>query len=76
MNNAEDMQERSPELPQTLRKPGMQRCYQCNGRFGLIRRRFALKQFCSKRCLDEYQSGTEHKVSRIKEWTDFLARKR
>jgi hypothetical protein len=27
----------------------VERCYQCNGPFGLIRHRFALKQFCSSR---------------------------
>jgi hypothetical protein len=30
------------------------RCEICNGRFGLIRHRFARKQFCSKRCLERY----------------------
>ena len=34
----------------------MKHCFQCNGRFGLIRYRAALKQFCSKRCLDKYRS--------------------
>jgi hypothetical protein len=53
----------------------MRRCYQCNGRFGLIRRRLALKQFCSKRCLNEYKTNTEVKRSSIKEWAHFLALK-
>ena len=30
------------------------RCDICNGKFGLIRHRFAQKQFCSKRCLNQY----------------------
>ena len=53
----------------------MKRCFQCNGRFGLIRYRHGLKHFCSKKCLNRYKSDTERKISRIKEWTDFLAQK-
>jgi hypothetical protein len=68
-------QEPCPELPQTLSKPGMQRCYQCNGRFGLIRRRFGMKQFCSTRCVQVYKINTERTIHRIKAWMDFLARK-
>jgi hypothetical protein len=39
--------ETNPKL--NKRKP---RCETCNGSFGLIRHRFAHKQFCSNRCLD------------------------
>ena len=39
--------------------PGAKRCYLCNGPFGLIRHRFALKQFCSKQCLDQYKGKIE-----------------
>ena len=41
---------------ETSRKPIKRtpRCETCNGKFGLIRHRFAHKQFCSKRCLDRY----------------------
>ena len=53
----------------------MKRCFQCNGRFGLIRYSHALKQFCSKRCVNKYKADTERKNSRIKEWRDFLAKK-
>ena len=53
----------------------MKRCFQCNGRFGLIRYRHGLKHFCSKRCVNTYKSDTERKISRIKEWTGFLAQK-
>jgi hypothetical protein len=70
-----DMHEHSPELPQTLSKPGRQRCYQCNGHFGLIRRRFGMKQFCSTRCVQVYKINTERTIHRIKVWMDFLARK-
>ncbi len=75
MNDVEEMQKRLPELPPTSRTVDMKRCYQCNGRFGLIRRRFALKQFCSNECLNKYKANSERKTSRIKEWTNFLARK-
>ena len=65
MNNAEEMQERLPEMPPPLRKGGMNRCYQCNGPFGLVRHRLGFKTFCSKRCLDNYKTGTEREMSRI-----------
>ena len=41
---------------ETRRKPmkSTPRCEICNGKFGLIRHRFAQKQFCSKRCLNQY----------------------
>jgi hypothetical protein len=68
-----DMGEHSPH--QTLSKPGMQRYYQCKGRFGLIRRRFGMKQFCSTRCVQIYKINTERTIRRIKAWMDFLARK-
>jgi hypothetical protein len=52
--------------------PGTKRCYLCNGRFGLIRHRFALKQFCSKQCMDQYKGKIESHGSRSKQWIDFL----
>jgi hypothetical protein len=76
MIKAEKMQDRSPELPATRRDTEKKRCYQCDGRFGLIRNRFALKQFCSKHCLNEYKSGTKYKMSLLKEWRDFYNQKR
>ena len=42
-------------------KGAIRRCDTCNGRFGLIRHRFAQKQFCSKQCLDRYKSNTARK---------------
>jgi len=48
------------------------RCYQCKGHFGLIRRTFAQKQFCSNRCLENYQADTRREISRMKEWKNFL----
>ena len=52
------------------------RCQQCSNQFGLIRYRFALKQFCSKRCVEHYKSETERHLMRVREWTNFLARKK
>ena len=53
----------------------MKRCFQCNGRFGLIHYRHGIKRFCSKRCVNNYKSDTERTKSRIKGWLDFLAQK-
>ena len=44
-------------------KAAIRRCDTCNGRFGLIRHRFAQKQFCSKQCLDKYKSQTGREAS-------------
>jgi hypothetical protein len=49
------------------------RCYQCNGRFGLIRYRFALKQFCSNFCIERHKADTGEESSRIKKWMAFLS---
>jgi hypothetical protein len=75
MNNAEEMQERRPELRPAPGKAGMKRCYQCNGHFGLTRHRFAQKHFCSNPCLSKYKADTERKISLIKEWRNYFARK-
>ena len=53
----------------------MNRCEQCNGRFGLIRYRLAQKRFCSKHCLNTYRANADGKLARLKEWMDFLQRK-
>jgi hypothetical protein len=53
-----------------LRSKVKPRCETCKGTFGLIRHRFAHKQFCSKQCLDEYLAkGTQR--SHFKQWIDF-----
>ena len=57
------------------RKMRLNRCYQCNGSFGLIRHKFAVKQFCSKACVAEYRANSEREIFRLKEWTNFLTRK-
>jgi hypothetical protein len=75
MSNADDMQVVPPAMPSAITKGRTNRCYQCNGRFGLVRRRLGLKQFCSTRCLSQYKTDIERTTSRIKEWKDFLSRK-
>jgi hypothetical protein len=32
-------------------------CYLCTRPFGMIRHRHSNKQFCSKKCLDEWRAG-------------------
>ena len=54
----------------TKRKP---RCEVCDGCFGLIRHRFAHKQFCSKRCLEQYLAKSKRQPPQFKQWTGFLA---
>jgi hypothetical protein len=68
MNKAEEKQESPPILVDT------KRCYRCKGRFGLARRTFALKQFCSNRCLQQYKADAA-RISLIKEWREYFSRK-
>lgn len=75
MTNAEEIQERFPELLQCEDKADMKRCYQCNGRFGLIRHKLGFNHFCSRACLNNYKTETERKIWRLKEWADFLRHK-
>ena len=75
MNNVEDMQDNPPVRSSALKKGRTSRCYQCSGRFGLVRHRLGLKQFCSTRCLGQYKRDLERTTTRIKEWAYFLSRK-
>jgi len=43
----------------------VEHCYQCKGRFVLIPREFDSKQFCSKRCLDQYNSDVRATASNL-----------
>lgn len=52
----------------------MNRCHQYEGGLGLIRYRYALRQFCFKDYLHEYQLERDRTVRRIKQETDFLGR--
>jgi hypothetical protein len=58
VSKTEEMQEHFPELPPIVRKVGTRRCYQCNGRFGLVRYELINKTFCSKRCFDKHTRQT------------------
>ncbi len=69
------MQKPSREPSTILGKTRTNRCYQCHGCFGLIRRKFAMKQFCSISCVDAYKTNTERTIHRMKVWADFLGRK-
>jgi hypothetical protein len=53
------------------RKP---RCEVCGGCFGLIRHRFAQKQFCSKRCLEQYLAKSKQRPSHPRTVDRFFAR--
>ena len=53
-----EQKEHFPEPPPIVRKVGTRRCYQCNGRFGLVRYELINKTFCSKRCFDKYTRQT------------------
>ena len=66
MKNADD--NRKARHKRLKPKP---RCEVCNGRFGLIRRRLAFKQFCSKRCLDQYRASRKHQPFSLKHWMEF-----
>jgi hypothetical protein len=67
-----EMQKASSETPG--RRPALtpNRCYQCQGRFGLIRHRYALKQFCTKECLEQFRNQGDHEAHRLKRWVEFL----
>jgi hypothetical protein len=41
------------------------RCATCGGAFGLIRHRLALKQFCSKRCLEHYRANGKQETFKL-----------
>jgi hypothetical protein len=50
------------------------RCEMCNRGFGLIRHRFAHKQFCSNRCLNQYRANRKQEPSSLKQRIDFFRR--
>jgi hypothetical protein len=75
MNNIEGKKIDPLPLLSSRTKGHTSRCHQCNGRFGLIRHRLVLKQFCSARCLEKYKRDIERTTTRIKEWAHFLSRK-
>jgi hypothetical protein len=46
------------------------RCEICNGGFGLVRHRFASKQFCSQQCLEQYLTERKLQASKLKQRID------
>jgi hypothetical protein len=53
----------------------MKRCYHCGGRFGLIRQRHLWKQFCRKRCKENYLASVSRKVEATKrQWLPVIAK--
>jgi hypothetical protein len=57
---AATMRNKTCEITTSKPKP---RCETCNGCFGLIRHRFAHKQFCSKQCLEQYLAERKQQPS-------------
>ena len=53
-------------------KPSKARCETCKGDFGLIRHRYANKQFCSKHCVQRHLTSTTERIANFKRWIDFL----
>jgi hypothetical protein len=49
------------------------RCYQCHGRFGLMRRTYHLHQFCSAHCLRSYKLYLNVELAR-RRWLGWLYR--
>jgi hypothetical protein len=51
-----------PKMTWKVTSPSKPRCEICKGGFGLIRYRIALKQFCSKQCLERYRAERVERV--------------
>jgi hypothetical protein len=58
---------REPTIPKSTMRKTKARCETCNGGFGLVRHRYASKQFCSKQCLDSYLAKTKQQASSFKQ---------
>ena len=53
------------------------RCTHCgSAKFGLIRYRAGLRQFCKKKCRDAYRLGLLLELRRPTSWYEFLSRPR
>ena len=55
-----------PKRTWEVARPPRARCEVCEGAFGLTRRRFEQKQFCSKHCLEWYVADGTNRVSSFK----------
>jgi len=52
----------------------LKRCHHCERKFGLVRRSYALKQFCSSKCVDQHLKELEDKVVAARKiWLAYLA---
>lgn len=70
-----EMQKASFETPGQRPALTPNRCYQCHGRFGLIRYRYALRRFCTKQCLERFRNDNDREAYRLKKWAEFLTGK-
>lgn len=52
----------------------VKRCYQCGGRFGLVRYHVLRRVFCSRRCMERYKELLEAEVLRRKTLSGWLRR--
>jgi endogenous inhibitor of DNA gyrase (YacG/DUF329 family) len=50
----------------------MKRCAYCAGKFGLIRHRWYQRQFCSKKCRDQFLEKLAADRERVRRWLRFL----
>ena len=50
----------------------MKNCAHCRARFGLIRHRYGLQQFCSKKCLAAFKLKFEVEIRQRQSWYEFL----
>jgi hypothetical protein len=52
----------------------VKRCYQCGGKFGLVRYRVLRQCFCSRRCMERYKKLLEAEVLRRKTLFSWMRR--
>jgi hypothetical protein len=44
----------------------MNRCYQCGGKFGLVRHHYLRHPFCSRRCVERFKGPVIEEIARCK----------
>jgi hypothetical protein len=50
----------------------MKRCAHCNGNFGMMRQKYGVYQFCSKKCKELYLALREERLRAFK-WRSWLS---
>ena len=50
------------------------RCYNCDGKFGLIRHRRMGHHFCCRQCVENYLAVQHRELADLKRWMSYLAR--